>query len=109
MKKASIFCVKFCKAPSNIPVKPFSSSTTTIGIFCTLALNIGISVSAATREPNSEKVTVKARSLHICPAMPITNIIGKNTAMVVRVEPVMAPLTSEAPYMLASFMGLFSS
>ena len=88
---------------------PLSSSTTTVGMFFTFALNIGISVRAAMSEPIRENVTVKARSLHIWPAMPITNIIGKNTAIVVNVDPAIAPLTSEAPYILASIMGLFSS
>ncbi len=54
-------------------------------------------VNATKREESREKVTVRASSLKRCAVIPSTNTIGKNTAMVVRVDAVMAIATSFVP------------
>ena len=63
----------------------------------------GINVSATANEAMREKVTVNASCLNIWPAMPTTKPMGKNTAIVVRVEAVTAFETSPAPFLAASF------
>ncbi len=45
-----------------------------------------------------------AKSLNKIPTIPSTNTIGRNTAMVVRVEAVIDKPTSLAPFMAASFL-----
>ena len=72
-----------------------------------IAAKRGIRERAAIKEAKSENVTVKASSLNNCPATPTTNIIGKNTATVVSVEENMAPDTSFAPDIEASFVPFF--
>ena len=94
--------------PTNIPAGPVVSPSNTDGISFTREARIGISVSATARDPNNEKVTVNAKSLQIWPAIPTTNTIGRNTAIVVKVEPVIAPPTSVAPDTLACLIPFFS-
>ena len=65
--------------------------------------------SATSREASSEKTTVSAISPNTCPAMPSTNTMGKNTAIVVRVEAKTAPPTSETPRMVAALRSSPSS
>ena len=62
-----------------------------------------MSVSATKRLATSAKITVKASCLKSWPATPTTNIMGKNTTTVVRVDAVMALETSVAPATAASF------
>ena len=45
---------------------------------------------------------VKIMSMNTCRVMPWTKSTGANTQIVVRVEAVMAPMTSRAPCMAAS-------
>ena len=45
---------------------------------------------------------VRIMSMKICRVMPWTKMMGTNTQMVVKVEAVMAPMTSRAPWMAAS-------
>ena len=59
--------------------------------------NIGTRVIAINHDARSANVTVNASSLKICPAIPTTKIIGRKTAIVVKVEPVIAPTTSSLP------------
>ena len=58
---------------------------------------MGMNVSATASEASRAKVTVRAWSVKIWPATPSMNTMGKNTAMVVRVEAVTAMPTSDAP------------
>ena len=64
--------------------------------------SMGIKNRATPRDAKSENTTVKAISPNICPATPSTNTIGKNTAMVVKVDAVTAPPTSLTPRTVAS-------
>ena len=61
----------------------------------------GIRVSATTNDAAKANDTVRAWSLNSCPAMPSTKISGTNTAMVVRVEAIIAPETSFVPSLAA--------
>ena len=74
-----------------------------MGLVTYLEANIGISRIATNKEDISEKDTVQACSLNNSPAAPWIYTIGKNTTIVVSVDEVMAPATSEVPLMAASF------
>jgi hypothetical protein len=63
--------------------------------------SIGIRNSATASEASRLNTTVSPRSPNICPAMPSTNTIGKNTATVVRVDDTTALPTSEVPRTVA--------
>ena len=72
--------------------------------------SIGINKMETKSEDNSEKLTVQACSLNSSPAAPCRYTIGRNTTIVVNVEAVIAPATSEVPLTAASAGGrLFSS
>ena len=60
---------------------------------------MGMTNNATARDANSENTTVNARSPKICPATPCTNTMGKNTAMVVKVDAMTAGPTSLVPRM----------
>ena len=57
----------------------------------------GSSVKATRKEDKRENTTEKANCLNNWPAIPTTNIIGRKTHTVVRVEPNIAPPTSLVP------------
>ncbi len=63
---------------------------------------MGIKVSATNRDIKREKVMVRPIALNSSPAIPDTYTIGRNTAMVVKVEAVIASPTSFAPSSAAS-------
>ena len=63
---------------------------------------MGIKLNATNNEAKRLKAIVQARSLKSCPAIPPTNKIGKNTAIVVKVEAVTAVETCSAPARAAS-------
>jgi len=77
--------------------------------FKDLELSIGITVRATIKDISKEKVTVRANSLNIVAVIPLTNTIGKNTAIVVKVEATTAILTSLAPSTAALSAGSPSS
>ena len=62
-------------------------------------------MSETSNEAASAKVIVKAKGLNISPTMPDTKAMGKNTAMVVTVEAVMAPATSRTANTIALARG----
>ena len=64
--------------------------------------NIGIKVKDTNSEAVKDKVTVKAKSLNTVPIIPSINTIGINTAIVVKVDAVIAMPTSDAPFIAAS-------
>ena len=66
-------------------------------------------VKATKSEANKEKAMAKARPRVSFPVIPWAKIMGKNTAMVVRVEAVIAIPTSDAPLLAASFFSFPSS
>ncbi len=63
---------------------------------------MGNRLKATKREATRAKVTVRAIGRNSCDAIPCTNTMGKNTAMVVMVEAAMAPVTSLVPVLAAS-------
>ena len=65
---------------------------------------MGTSVMPTMSEMSCAKVTVSAWSRNSCPAMPLTNTIGKNTATEVSVEAVTAVATSAVPSRAASMV-----
>jgi len=67
-----------------------------------MALNMGIRVTATTREASRLRVTVMAMSPKSAPAIPSTKMMGRKTATVVRVEAATAPPTSVVPVMAAA-------
>jgi len=60
-----------------------------------------MTVSDTSREASSATVTVIANGANSSPTMPPTTAIGANTATVVRVEAVTAPLTSRTAVRIA--------
>ena len=63
-----------------------------------LDASMGIKKRETIRDASKEKTTAKERSPKIWPAIPSTKTIGKNTAIVVKVEAVTAPATSDVPF-----------
>ena len=61
---------------------------------------------ATTNDANKLKDIVSANSVNICPIRPDKKRTGTNTAIVVKVEAVIAPATSFVPILAASF-GVF--
>ena len=72
----------------------------------TAVLKTGIKERAIRSDPRREKVTVNASSLKSWPAMPITNIIGRNMATVVSVDANIGPPTSPVALLAAFFASL---
>ena len=66
--------------------------------------SIGTKVTEITSEESSDTTTVTARSRKSWATRPGTRKIGRNTAMVVKVEAVMASITSFAPLMEALYL-----
>ena len=66
--------------------------------------NMGITNTATASDASSENTTVRAKSPKIWPATPLTKTMGKNTAIVVKVEAATAERTSFVPLTAASRM-----
>jgi hypothetical protein len=64
--------------------------------------NTGMMVTETIREASRANATVRESGRKNLLTMPPTRPRGRNTAVVVRVEDVMALATSEAPFMAAS-------
>ena len=68
------------------------------------AASIGTKKRATIRDAMREKTTAKERSVKICPAIPSTKEMGRNTLMVVSVLALTAMATSALPFAAASFV-----
>ncbi len=71
-----------------------ASSAESLGALRNQYASTGITVSATSSDASSATVTVIANGANNWPIMPPTNAIGRNTATVVSVDAVTAPLTS---------------
>ena len=67
-----------------------------------LAVSMGVSIKAVTREASKVMTTTKPSCLNMIPARPVRNIRGTKTTTVVMVEAVMASPISLAPKMAAA-------